>query len=391
MRDHKSYYAVLGADLAASTADIHARYRALAKRLHPDNPATGNAAAFMRVKEAYEVLSSPLRRAEYDRAGRLAEAEPLRPARSAPPPPRRPPQTPPPRSALDDFIAGQAVSRPAGRRLPAWMLFPRQMSLTSIAAVVLGFTILGSVTALVVPLLRQPRTAENVAVTDHFGADMPRGVPADDPGPPNTTVAGEPDYVQPVAGTAILWRYDQEDRHFRPAGTLAPFTPVLVTRLVSNGGLAEVRLPDGQYGFIYPHILVPGDAAAAQRADCVYNAGPSPHNAELLSGLRPDATPPTTTTRITVLNPGDVPAVFALAGAGESVAVYVSAHGRVVMDHVPVRAWRVQAATGDLWSRPCFRFTAGMRARRLPQGPLADTYTLPLTEGADIADEAFAH
>src|SRR5688500_9537001 len=41
-------------------------YRLLAKRYHPDNQTTGDQAVFAQVHEAFELLSDPERRAEYD-------------------------------------------------------------------------------------------------------------------------------------------------------------------------------------------------------------------------------------------------------------------------------------------------------------------------------------
>lgn len=69
----KDYYAALGVAKDADAAAIKKAYRQLARELHPDkNP--DNAAAetrFKEVSEAYDVLSDPKRRAEYDEARRL--------------------------------------------------------------------------------------------------------------------------------------------------------------------------------------------------------------------------------------------------------------------------------------------------------------------------------
>jgi DnaJ-class molecular chaperone len=41
-------------------------YRLLASRYHPDNIETGNSEMFIRLSEAYRILSDPERRASYD-------------------------------------------------------------------------------------------------------------------------------------------------------------------------------------------------------------------------------------------------------------------------------------------------------------------------------------
>ncbi|HVX42755.1 MAG TPA: DnaJ C-terminal domain-containing protein, partial [Mycobacteriales bacterium] len=69
----KDYYAALGVAKDASSADIKKAYRALARKLHPDaNPGDAKAEArFKEVSEAYDVLSNPTRRKEYDEARSL--------------------------------------------------------------------------------------------------------------------------------------------------------------------------------------------------------------------------------------------------------------------------------------------------------------------------------
>ena len=68
MRD---YYEILGVDKAASEADVKKAYRKLALKYHPDrNPGDSEAESkFKEAAEAYEVLSSPEKRARYDRFG----------------------------------------------------------------------------------------------------------------------------------------------------------------------------------------------------------------------------------------------------------------------------------------------------------------------------------
>src|SRR5579875_3338957 len=77
----KDYYAALGVAKDADAATIKKAYRKLARDLHPDkNP--GDAAAesrFKEVSEAYDVLSDPAKRKEYDEARTLFGSGGFRP------------------------------------------------------------------------------------------------------------------------------------------------------------------------------------------------------------------------------------------------------------------------------------------------------------------------
>jgi curved DNA-binding protein CbpA len=63
----KSLYAILDIDVNATTKEVHAAYRRLAKTLHPD--AGGGREAYDEIAKAHEVLSDPKRREGYDQSG----------------------------------------------------------------------------------------------------------------------------------------------------------------------------------------------------------------------------------------------------------------------------------------------------------------------------------
>ena len=60
------YYEFLQISPNAEPNTVSRVYRFLAARFHPDIPETGDAEKFVLLKQAYDVLSDPERRAEYD-------------------------------------------------------------------------------------------------------------------------------------------------------------------------------------------------------------------------------------------------------------------------------------------------------------------------------------
>jgi curved DNA-binding protein CbpA len=73
----QDYYEFLQISPSAEADTIHRVYRFLATRFHPDNRDTGDVERFVLLKQAYEVLSNPERRAAFDEARRASEPEPL--------------------------------------------------------------------------------------------------------------------------------------------------------------------------------------------------------------------------------------------------------------------------------------------------------------------------
>ena len=66
----KNYYDILGVSKDASPEDIKSAYRRLAKQYHPDiNNEAGATERFKEINEAYECLSDPQKKSNYDQFG----------------------------------------------------------------------------------------------------------------------------------------------------------------------------------------------------------------------------------------------------------------------------------------------------------------------------------
>ena len=71
------HYEVLQISPNAEMDTIHRVYRMMATRFHPDNPKTGDIERFIRLRRAYQVLSDPVQRAQYDGARGMQDRGPL--------------------------------------------------------------------------------------------------------------------------------------------------------------------------------------------------------------------------------------------------------------------------------------------------------------------------
>ncbi len=71
------YYEFLQISPNAEQDTIIRVYRYLAARFHPDNPETGNIDKFLLLKSTFEVLSDPVRRAQYDSSRKQEEVAPM--------------------------------------------------------------------------------------------------------------------------------------------------------------------------------------------------------------------------------------------------------------------------------------------------------------------------
>jgi len=352
--DPKGYYAQLAVPPGATAEEIAAAFRRRARIVHPDVPSTGNAEAFVALKAAYDVLADPLRRTEYDRSGL------------------------PPSPPIWAASAKAAMPRPIRKR-PGHRAFFVSLALLGVAATVaiLALVQLATPTSEPPPTPTPPTTLQ----------------PA--PQRPMVRLVGSPThYVAPGPGPAILWLRDDAAQRLIPAARLPPFTGVHAVALVPDRGLIAVALEGGGLGFVDAARLTPGDAAAARRAFCTDQAGPPPGNAEVLArrGSGGQA-------KLLIHNRGEQPAVVKLRDLdGRAQAMVFVAPGiSVQVIGLPGGPWRADVAMGELWSRPCALFAAGMRAERLA-GALQPGGELTLPRGAsgdaaaeDIPDEAFVH
>ena len=354
--DPAGLYARLGIDPSAPPEAIVAAFRRKARVLHPDVPRTGNAEAFVWVKEAYDVLSDPAKRAAYDRSARAAAAAP---------------------SPTAPAIEEVPLLWPKFSDLPLalWIGFGAVFCLASGMAVFEftrpaqrnSFAEIHPAAPSIAPLATAPANVANAGIATH--------------------------YVLPGGGAAMVWLRDATHDAFVPAGRVADFTSVQVLGVLPHSGLVAIRLADGGIGFLDPDRLAPGDQTTAHRAYCGYNAGAPPTNGEVLSrrGIGSG--------RLTIENRGSEPAVVKLRDTGGQsvVSVYVAAGHAATVTDLPTQSYRPDFALGELWSRACDGFTAGMRAQRfVSYGPLEGLSPLIVPpslsaapEPVDIPDAAF--
>jgi hypothetical protein len=373
--DPEGYYARLGLGPAATQAEIVAAFRGRARLLHPDVPKTGNAGAFMVVKQAYDVLSNREHRSAYDRKAKAAVLDALEPEVIQVPRPGY--------STGTDWAA-------TGRIRP-----PRLFDLSVMLWVGLAVFLCVCVYQATAHLLAPSRTVHdeippNAATVAPLSPSAHQAVLY---GPAPMRLAGTPNfYVAPAATPAVLWRLDAEHSILVPVGQIPPFSSVQAIRLIRQNGMLEVLTNDHANGFISADHLTPGNAAAARRAYCGYNAGPTPHDGELLERRGDgDGT-------LEMENRAVQPVVVKLRDATGAVAlsVFLGPGGHAAFDGLPHGIYHPEFAIGELWSRACNSFAAGMRARRMDAAvtvpgasPLVVAGEAGEPVAADISDQAF--
>ncbi|MBS0640547.1 MAG: J domain-containing protein [Acetobacteraceae bacterium] len=391
--DPQGYYARLGVDPAATQEAITHAFRRRALILHPDVPKTGNKDAFMALRAAYDILSNPDRRRAYDESAQQPEPPPepvftathgahdFRPNVADAPwldedlMPRSPgftprPAAPPPPERLHHLVVPILVA--AG------------------VAVVLGFGVVQAVVS-----FRAPAPPAPVAGIQPTAPPVVPQAPAVQRatlyGPSPVRLAGTPNYyVTPSVAPAVLWREEKDRGSVAPLAQLPPFSSVQAVRLNRQTGLVEIRYNDTLNAFIEARQLAPGDAAVARRAYCSYNAGPVPYDGEVLERRAQG------TGTLQIENRAVQPMVLKLRDPKGAVAlsVFLGPNGSGQVTGVPTGPLRADYAIGELWSRACNTFAAGIRARRFNTALALKgdtTLVLPTEEGvaSDIPDQAF--
>ena len=363
--DPDGHYARLGIDPAATQPQIAKAFRTRARILHPDVPRTGNAEAFLRLKQAYDVLSDPERRAAYDRRAEQPEPEAsddepieIHPARPTPAPP--------------------PLDIPISPRLPQVSGIPVVVWAGMSAVLAIGLIQMAA-------HLLSPQKAAETALRPNAPAVAPLSATAQRSvlyGPSPVHLAGTANfYVTPAPAPAVLWQRNPGQTQMLRLGELPPFSTGHAIRMERQTGLVEVVVNDSLNGFIAVSKITPGDSRAARQAYCGYNAGPAPQDGELLEKRA------TGTSTLTIDNSAPQPAVVKLRDAAGSVtvSVFLAPGGHKDVTGVAAGTYQPEVAVGELWSRACNGFAASVRTGQLAAMQLAGTARIIVAADAEGA------
>jgi hypothetical protein len=367
--DPDGLYARLGLKPAATMTDVVKAFRDKVRILHPDVPVTGNANEFVAVKQAYDVLSNRDRRDAYDRKARAVAMDAIEP----------------------EIIRVRPAVYPTAS---AMARRPRFSDLPVMVWVGAGAFLCICLFEVVMHLLDAPRTVReeirpNAAIVAPLSPSAHQAVlygpaPQQLPGTPNF-------YVIPAASPATIWHLDTARSMLIPMGQLPPFSTVHAVRLVRQNGMLEVLLGEQGSGFISADHLTPGDASAARRAYCGHNAGSTPGSGELLARHSQGSS------KLVIENRAIQPAVVKLRDQKDAVAisVFLGPAGHAEIDGPADGQYRMEFAIGELWSRACNTFAAGMRAMRmdtvvnLPENTGLVVPDAGVSDAATISDQEF--
>jgi DnaJ domain len=367
--DPQGYYARLGVEPVAPQASIVSAFRAKARLLHPDVRRTGDTAAFVAVKQAYDVLSNRERRDAYDRMAR---------------------------EAAEETVVSEVIIKPAFYNLSAKMVRPPPRSgFPAVALAGLGACLFLGVYEITSHLAAPSPVANagikpNAATVEPLSASEHRAVLY---GPAPVRLAGNPNfYVVPAGSPAVLWRHDSDSDKMIALVELPPFSSVQAIRLIRKTAMLEVMINDRGTGFVGANHLIPGDAGAARSAYCSYNSGPTPFNGELLERRGSGSG------TLSVENRAIQPAVvkFRDQAGAVIVAVFLGPGSRAELGGLPEGLYWPEFAIGEMWSRACNLFAAGMQARRMDEAirlpgspPIVLTPDGGEPPASDVSDQAF--
>ena len=383
--DPQGYYARLGVAASSEPEVITAAYRRIARVVHPDVPGTGDATAFLALKQAYDVLIHPDRRAAYDRMAKFDM--PRTRAAGVAPGFRQWDPVDGGAHEIDPMPFPDIPAAPA--RHPRLTDLPAPVWAAMAALVVAGTVEVGS------RLLFPPKPGA-VGTIPALARDVPPPGPSDPPpatfGAAPVRLAGEPNlYVLPSASPVTLWRLDDARHGMVPWGQLPPFSAIQGLRIDKQTGMVEVRVTETANGYVTSGLVTPGTAATAAGAWCTYHAGLAPQNGEILTRAGEGKG------RLRLENRSAQPLVVKLRGGdgGVTASIFLTPGGQTTAEGLREDHVRVEYATGEVWSRACHGFTAGMRAQVLAGGlTIGQTsgLTVPPVGGtppAELPDQAF--
>ena len=371
--DPYGYYSILGITLKATQEQIKSAYREKAKHLHPDLSGADTASVFLFLKKAYDVLSSPTARAAYDRASQADK------------PPTAPKQ---PVSGKRTLFSGRLLVYPSILGFIACIaLLSVHREETNQQSSAEPSRALQSAAPLSQPSNgAQPPSLPGLPIS----SAVARGGPVRDQNSAKPALPGSSSpalglgrathYVKPSESSVYTWTKDAKGGYVI-GGALPPFTSVELMSYLTSGSFAQIRLSFGQVVYVDSQYLTPGNAVAAEKAFCLYAPGQPMLNNEILTrrGFGPH--------NITISNAGSKPSIAVMRSDGGVVAVsvFVAPYSSAYVDRFPSGDYRLEFATGDVWSRKCLKFVGERRTQRFPN------YTGFVSTTSMVGDQVFQH
>ncbi len=172
--------------------------------------------------------------------------------------------------------------------------------------------------------------------------------------------SADPDIRHVVSRSATIWV--SRDGQYVNSGYLPQYTTVAVLGPTSNPNFLTTLLPNGTSAILAADALAMGDGTAARLRLCHDPAADPLRNGAVLTRFRSGPN------RVAVTNTGDDEVVvkFRDLDGVAIIAIFVAGRSQAAITDFPNGSYRVEFATGTLWSRKCGWFERGMYARRYP-------------------------